>query len=299
MTTIMINGIKLLLILLLITALNGQSLIKNKNVSLNIPDRQTSALSGSQFAKQVTGLNLSEREDAVIHEIMSGNIPSFSRTFKPCSIKATIDKKDYELIINVSCDYLAIGSDKDYLYIPLTSYTAQIVADTLNCILPSKLLVDSIYAQAEIKLHPQPIPPSEKMTTVPVFLQHMDSAMQQIGSRNINRNDRKIIAGHKKDIIISNKIYNIEKKYNRVVIYGWHKALNDPIQPVYNGHNSSWADYSHGVRLISKHAFLNRQPISLEEIYKDPILSILISNEGPILKPHYPKTDHPYLPDSN
>jgi hypothetical protein len=155
--------------------------------------------------------------------------------------------------------------------------------------LPTKKMTDIIYNKADIKLHPQPIPPSDIMTTVPVFKQHTDSVKQQISQLNFSRTADYIIAGHKKDIIISNKIYSLNKDLNRVVIYGWHLNRNDPIQPVFNGHDALYADYSHGVRLIFNKAFTSKDSIKIYDILKDPRLSVLLSDEGIINKPFYPE----------
>jgi len=255
---------------------------------LNLPDRPANAINGSEFAHQVANLSLTDRERAVVKEILAGNVPSFSRKLRPLTLNQKINSKNYKLIFFTVCDYMAIGSDQDYLYIPMTPSTAQYLADHLNCTLPTKKMVDIIYNKAEIKLRPQPIPPSDKMTTVPVFLQHTDSIRQQISQIGFDRSADTIIAGHKKDIIISNKIYSSDRNYDRVVIYGWHRSENNPMQPVYNGHIAKYADYSHGVRLICKYAFINGDSIKIDTILKDPNLSILLSDEGVINKPYYP-----------
>ncbi len=256
---------------------------------LNIPERPKNAIGCLEFVDEVTGLSIAEREKAVAREILSGNVPSFSRKLRPLKIIRTVNDKSYELVFFIVCDYMAIGSDQDYLYIPMAPSTAQYLADKMSCSIPTKKIVDIIYAKAEFKLKPQPIPPSDKMTTVQVFRQHTDSIKQQITQMGLDRSADNIIAGHKKDIIISNKIYDSDKNYGRVVIYGWHLSENNPIQPVYNRHDSMYADYSHGVRLISKLAFINGNSIQVDDILKDPNLSILLSSEGIISKPFYPE----------
>jgi len=185
---------------------------------------------------------------------------------------------------------MAIGSDQDYLYIPLTPSTAQYLADKLNCSLPTRKIVDKIYTNSEFTLSPQPIPPSDKMTTIQVFEQHTDSIKQQFSILGFDRSAFGIVAGHKKDIIISNKIYAPDLSNESVVIYGWHLGEDNPIQPVYNGHTAMYADYSHGVRLISRLAFINGDSIHLDDILRDPDLSILLSGEGVISKPYYPES---------
>jgi hypothetical protein len=51
-----------------------------------------------------------------------------------------------------------------------------------------------------------------------------------------------------------------------------------------------YADYSHGVRLISKLAFINGDSIHIDDILKDSNLSMLLSSEGVISKPYYPES---------
>jgi len=260
-------------------------------VYLHIPARSNNAIGGMEFVDQVAHLNIRDREKAIVNEILSGNVPSFSRKLRQIKISQKIGATSYELRFFAACDYMAIGSDQDYLYIPMTPSTAQYLADRMDCTLPTKKIVDIIYAEAEIKLHPQPIPPSNRMTTVPVFSDHTDSIKQQISQIGFDRSADSIIAGHKKDIIISNKIYSSDRNYDRVVIYGWHLSVNNPIQPVYNGHIAQYADYSHGVRLISNIAFINGDSIQVKDILQDATLFVLLSSEGIISKPYYPPSD--------
>ncbi len=257
-------------------------------ICLDIPARADSACSGASFAKRITGLNLKEREIEIIEEILAGNVPSFCRHLQPVTIRQNIDSRLYEFTYKAVCDYMAVGSDQDYLYVPMTPSAAQYVAEQLNCSLPTAKMVDQIYAAAALKLKPQPIAPSDQMTTVPVFKQHTDSIRQQIRNSGYKRADDAIIAGHKKDVIVSNKIYSTDRSYDRVVIYGWHKSENRPIQPVYNGHYARYADYSHGVRLILEQAVLNGDTCKIADILEDARLSALISGEGAIQTSRYP-----------
>ena len=53
---------------------------------LNIPERSEKAINGSEFANQVTSLSISDREKAIVREILSGNTPPFARKLKPLKI---------------------------------------------------------------------------------------------------------------------------------------------------------------------------------------------------------------------
>ena len=57
---------------------------------LNIPERPTNALEGSAFANQVWNSSIIDREIAVVNEILSGNVPSFSRKLKAITFIKTI-----------------------------------------------------------------------------------------------------------------------------------------------------------------------------------------------------------------
>lgn len=250
--------------------------------------RSRDAVSGSEFAKSIsdTSLSLVAREDLMFSEVKKGNISSFQRKYSTVTIKKVIDSISYQLRIYVAPDYLAIGKDEDYFYIPTTPMLAQRIADISNTMLPTKLMVDEIYKQAAIKLEPQPIPPTKAMTTVPVFIVHNGIVLQQLKDFQEKDLSSHLTAGNKKDIIISNKIYG--QPTPRVVIYGWHKLDGKAIQPVYNKHTNTWTDYSHGVRLVSETGILNGKKVKLSDLLKHPTLHQLLSDEGVILNPKYP-----------
>lgn len=255
---------------------------------IKLRKRKPSALTGSEFAISIadTSLSLLDREKRIYKEIKNGNIPSFLRKLDPIQIEKVIDTKIYKLEIYVLPDYLSIGTDSNFFYIPTTPMLAQQIADLTNAVLPTKKMVDEIYANAKIKLEPKPITPSKAMTTVPVFIDHNKIVVEQLENYKQQHLHSELTAGNKKDIIISNKIYG--QPTPRVVIYGWHRLNGRAIQPVYNKHTNTWADYSHGVRLISNVGYLNGKQIKLTDLLKDPTLHELLSDEGVIEKAKYP-----------
>jgi hypothetical protein len=248
--------------------------------SLNLPPRQLSAPTGIAFARSIAALPLAEREEKVFAEVKAGNVPAFLRKLVPVPVSAGTVKATYF----VAPDYLAIGSDDDYFLMPLTPFTAQAIADRLDCVLPTSKMVDDIYENATVTLTPAPIPPSPAMTTVPVFLSHDEIV-------RAGRQDRPrgaLVAGHKKDVVIANKVFAIRGK---VAIYGWHKPDGQPIQPLYSGHTASWVDYSHGIRLVSRRMMVNGTATTIENVLPDPALAPLLSNEGVMLQTRYQRTD--------
>jgi len=254
--------------------------------NLGLPPQPEKANSGNKFARSLVNLKLEQRDRKIANQILKGNIPDFLRNTVPVKFSREIKGKKYDVTYYVASDYLAVGSGKNYFYTPMAPSTAQSIADSLECILPTQKMVDDIYKNAAIQLVPRPIPPSPAMTTVRVFMQHTDSIRMQLSKYLNNRNEKMLLAGHKKDIIVSNLIH--ERPVKNVVIYGWHKAPDNPIQPVYGGHFADWVDYSHGIRLVKNKIRINGQLFKIRNILSDTTLCQLLSDEGPILKPYYP-----------
>ncbi len=257
--------------------------------TLPLPPRPPGALEGVAVAAALDTLAQPEREEWLFREILSGNVPQFLRTFVSITTRAKIDGNEHVLVWHVLPDYLAVGSDDDYVLMPMTPILAQVLTDTLGCTLPTRQMVDAIYAHASLKLPPKPIPPSPAMTTMRVFWQHTDSIRIQRKTVLAQYPLGVLVAGHKKDVIISNAIGsdlrpNVPKP---VVIYGWHKPDGVPIQPLYNGHGESYADYSHGIRLVKKMMVLDGESVSAESILADNKLCILLSDEGVLSNPRY------------
>jgi len=260
------------LILLLGSSLGAQS--------LDLPPRQSTAPKGTAFARSIAALPLIEREKQILAEVKAGNVPPFLRTLVPVSVSARGVKATYF----VAPDYLAVGSDDDFFVTPLTPLTAQTIADRLDCVLPTPKMVDDIYAAATVKLTPAPIPPSPAMTTVAVFLRHNEMVRAERGERPPGA----LVAGHKKDVVIANKVFATRGK---VAIYGWHKSVGKPIQPLYTGHTASWVDYSHGIRLVSRWMKVDGVATTIEKVLADSERAALLSNEGVMLETRYEQMD--------
>jgi hypothetical protein len=84
-----------------------------------------------------------------VAELERGNVPSFLGHLTP--VKLATNPGNGRLVaatIWVTPDYLAIGSDDDFLYVPLTYDSATIVADRFGSVLPTPRMVDAIYEQS-------------------------------------------------------------------------------------------------------------------------------------------------------
>ena len=122
------------------------------------------------------------------------------------------------------------------------------------------------------------------MTTVPVFTAHNEIVRTQRFETLAGHPPGALVAGHKKDVVISVKL---EKAPGKVAIYGWHRVGGVPIQPLYLGHGVSWVDYSHGVRLVDQAMRVNGSTTTVARVLSDPCLAGLLSDEGVVAQPRY------------
>jgi hypothetical protein len=247
--------------------------------SLALPPRLAEASPGSVVVKAVADLPLAEREARLETEILCGNVPDFLRRFCAVSVTNVTAGKTNIATFFAAPDYLAVGRDEDYFLTPVRPGTAQRIADALGCSLPTRAMVDAIYAAAEVKLEPHPMTPGATMTTVKVFAEHNAIVRTQRLATLAQHPAGALIAGHKKDVVLSNRLTNAPGK---VAIYGWHKLDGKPIQPLYTGHTSLWVDYSHGIRLIATNVVVNGKAASLVDVLRDKNLATLLSDEGPM-----------------
>ncbi len=244
---------------------------------LNIPPRSANAESGSAFMERIASLPLNEREEEIYKAIISGNSPGFLRntnTIKDefADSAGIMHKVTYEAMP----DYLAVGNDTDFCRIPMSPQTAQRLAILFGALMITAKLSDNIYKMAQVKLTPfNYVPVGHANELVSKFREHnaqIEKQRKKAGGKN-----GQLIAGIKKDIILSNRL---AKQPGKVVIYGWHKPDGKPIQPVYSGHADWYVDYSHGIRFINNQVLIDGKPALLTDILMHPVLYKIFSDEN-------------------
>jgi hypothetical protein len=264
-----------------VAAADSDSVFCPKALARGIPSRPPETLTGSQFVRQTAAMSEVEREAVIGAELLAGDVPRFLRRLKPVTLEGqTADGRIARVTICVTPDYLALGSDEDFLHLPMGRQTAFLVAESFGFLLPTPKMVDAIYEQAEVRLQPQPLPPGPQMRSTAYYWRH-DS---QIRAQRLALGAALgvLVAGDKKDLVITNRLL---LNPGRVAIYGWHRGDGDPIQPLSTVHGARYADYSHGVRLVSAVAYVDGRARAISEVLKDPQLAPVVSDEGPIAIP--------------
>ena len=229
-------------------------------------------LTGTAFYKTAAAFTWQQRDSLALREILSGNLPSFLKKFVAIHVYF-IDSttgKTVRATYFVSPDYLSLGTDDDWARINITPMAAQRLADSFLCFLPTRKMVDDIYKAATVKLEPVPMY-AFRDSTPTMYQHHLIIEGQRKGRRGL-------IAGIKKDVVVSGKISR-DPKPNRLAIYGWHKLDGHPIQPLYTRHVNSWVDYSQGIRLVYRKIKVDGKWMDYVDVLKHPLYGRLLCDE--------------------
>ncbi len=244
----------------------------------DIPARLPTAPGGREFVERVREISGAARDLVASAELLAGNLPQFLTKLKPVTLRGQLPSGETVTVtLCVAPDYLAIGSDNDFVRVPMGLAAALTVAGRFGFVLPTPKMVDAIYHQAEVQLVPQPMPAGPEMRSTDYFWRHNQAIREQRQALHVPLGA--LTAGDKKDLVITNRLW---RNLERVAIYGWQKRDGRPIQPISTVHGARYADYSHGVRLVSKVAYVNGVAWSIYDILKDPHLAAVLSDEGPV-----------------
>ena len=259
----------------------GKAAVKtcSNQLSAGIPERISDAPSGTSVMQALRNVSGQRRDDAVTEQVLSGNVPEFLRQLAPVEIPGVLATGERVLVtICVTPEYLAVGNDDDFVRVPMGLAAAAMVATELGFFLPTPKMVDEIYKRAQIRLTPRPMKPTAQMVSTDYLMRHSLMLDEQRNSEKPS--PAALTAGQKKDIVITNRL---RSKPGRVAIYGWHRPNGRPIQPLSTVHGAEYADYSHGVRLVSQTAFVNGRPMDLSDLMAHQELAGVVSAEGPII----------------
>ncbi len=236
---------------------------------------------GTDFAEQLQALSPAQREVRVLAHLDK----RVRWPWVPVPILGADGTPRGE--IRVSSDLFAIGEPDDFVRIPLSGPGADMVAATAGAILPTTKISDLIWQAADVKLPPLPWgPPYDgSMLSLDRVIEHN----RRIEAERLGRTG--LVAGHKKDVVLSKRL---GWQPTQVAIYGWHRASDTgegaPIQPLSLFHKASYADYSHGARLVHRTMSLDGHEVDIADVLADPTTYSLLARgtDGPLKSIRYP-----------
>lgn len=272
---------------------HGECHASGSDKVLDLPVRPIEAPGGKAFVQMLDTLCFEERENHIVQEILSGNIPDFMRTFYRFSYE--IDLPPYTegeaphkhtVAFYALPDYLSVGSDSDFVRMPMGPLAAQRIADSLFCSLPTALLVDKIAAAAQCTIDPFPFRPLGNRNEQPIVFEDSNHAIQALFEAK-GYLPGQLVRGLKKDVILSHRISDTSRA-NHVTIYGWHYPDGSFIQPVTNVHTNRYVDYSHGIRLLYRMIEVDGAAYDIQDLLQDERMFQVVSDEDrPMERPSY------------
>jgi hypothetical protein len=251
------------------------------------------------------------REEAIYEQITKGNIPDFMR--EPQYVHVTFKGDDGQVHVasyRVMPDYLAIGTNDDYVLVPMSGRTAQRICDTMGFTLPTAQMVDQIYGTAQktgtaITGEPRHYYKAQLPSTSGADMQHLQDFRTANGLDTMTDTQKKglqmstwayaehdlaikdgrpgqssLVAGHKKDIIAAEHGPGREGK---LAIYGLYDSKGVPMNaveaqdgsrmkgiPFYSNHSQDYSDYSHGARMVDQYMMLDGKMMKVADVMADP-----------------------------
>lgn len=256
---------------------------------LPLPERDLEMKGASELYTEWLPLNRTQRETRVLQEFRKGNVPALFRMFRPIQLTDPDDPSTSRGTAYVTMDYFSIGGDGDHIRMPVSGPLAQLIADEVGCMIPTRHIVNLIHRQADQQLAPRPFSPDNyTITSLQVFrLSHeaIENALPPVHQRGL-------ISGIKKDIVITNQLNN-RPPPPRVAIYGWHRLDGSAIQPLSLVHGEMYMDYSHGLRLVWPKVIIDGEEMDFSEALTHPEYHRLVSDEGPVTVQRYPTGNWP------
>jgi hypothetical protein len=214
--------------------------------ALELPPRPSNAPGGAAIAEALRDVDFERREQTIYNEVARGNVPTWLRRLHPVSVTGAAGDAVHAVTFWVTPDYLAVGSDDDFFFIPVSPGLAQRIAGLAGASLPTPAMVDAAWAAARVRLNPIRIRPDEFIRSVPYFERH--NSLVQAQRRLHRAPPGTFVAGHKLDVVIGDP----QDGAAGFGLYGWHHLDGTPIQPFHALDADSEPLFSAGLRLAHR-----------------------------------------------
>lgn len=234
-------------------------------------------MNATEIKAKIINRTGSRRETEILIAANNGFIPNF---MKPENFtKITLTRGTDTLEYFVCNEYFSVGTDDDYLVMPCSPKTLLGLLESLDCSLPTPMMVTQIYQNANFKIpaKPQRPVPGESITSTRLMVSIDDAIKVERTKKSISTNV--LVAGHKKDVVLTNTLMRKENKGN-VAIFGWYYSDGKRIQGLNpKDHTVDYVDYSHGLRFVHNKCKLNGVDTTLQAIYAHPVHCLFLHDE--------------------
>lgn len=237
-------------------------------------EHRGNGLKAWDFVESIDDRDFWEFEDSTSKAILAGNVPDSLRYFK----KIRYERLGHIVEFWTLPDYLAVGTNEDFVRMPMGIISSRRIAKALGCTLPTTFLVERINDVAEGSLDIFPFRPLRARNQLPIVFQDHNNALKALYKAR-GYHFGQFISGLKKDLVLTCFIDSNPDYANNIAIYGWHHPDGHPQQPLFLRHANFYSDYSHGTRLIWNEVLIDGKSYDLEQLMHDPQLYVLVSDE--------------------
>lgn len=190
---------------------------------------------------------------------------------------------------------VAIQMGGGKLIVSASFRTAQKIADMLGASMLTSKVSDLMWQQAQTRLQPTNRPwvtDGSMGNTARMFEQSAYLEQRAGGSTGITGNEGK-------DWILTKRFWTgpdtpegTKSSRHNSSNYGWYLSPSSTAVIQSNGmaHDKNHADYSQLLRFMQSTVIVDGSPMQMQQVLSDPVLSALVSDEGPL-----PATRHPDL----
>ena len=237
------------------------------------------------IVKQLTDSKTQALREGAIKEFLktpSDTMPDFLfSAYKTIHVVLGQNTLEYQ----VMPDYLCLGSNDEYIHIPMSPITCKEFMAANDFVLPTPKMVKQIWDAAKIRprvvswgeLYKNSTKKFNRDSTM-CYVDHSKRVQELARQQNYSQADD-LVAGHKKDVVLTN-LLTLQKNKNNVAIYGWFNSDGTIVQGLNAvDHVVSYVDYSHGLRMIKNQCILNGKPTTLKQIWSDESLSLLVHDQ--------------------
>ncbi len=226
-----------------------------------LPDKEKALVeppkTKEQLAATIKVKTGEEREMAIREAITKENIPEFQK------VKTTMkgeDGKPHEVVFSITKDCLNLNG----IRMPMTPETAQLIARKFDCMLPTKEMMDAVLSDAAFKKVVMPtLPPGPEMDSTAYYERHDRMIREQMAGAGIQEGEA--VIGHSKIIIIGPEL---AAHPENLLFHGGMKSDGTLWQNNDLAHDPKYADYSHGIMLVSRKISVDGQEMDMLDAIK-------------------------------
>lgn len=230
---------------------------------VDIPDDFASIPSGVPIQ---SGMSPAQRDRAVLDAMLGGQLPPRLLQWQRVTYGIRVGVREVQCAIDVSPDWLGVGSDTFYLRTPLQPSAFQRVADAAGAMLCTKVAVLAIHdADAPVRVGFAGMSPSPGETRNSLRLWLASNATLE----SVRRGAQGLTTDGKKDVIVGP---TQARSPGKVCIFGGWRSNGSQVQPLSTIHSASYVDYSQCARLMRRTMLVDGAEMAVEAVARDATL---------------------------